>query len=894
MYVLMDSSQFAVRFLLQSTKCESIGRAMAAQSARPHHPVIIVPGLASSALEVWESSTTPSWVGDRLWLDIPKVGQAAKVKSFVDSISRKRSNTANDSGDAGMRLFLKHLSLADDGYSDPPGIRVRPAAGISAVDYLYYSAIDSLKTASYVMAFVIRALIEVGYDRRSLYAAPYDWRIPLSKLEERDGYFSELKHHIRLMHDTNNKVPVLLIGHSMGCRVVQMFIEWMRCKGPKGDEWLERYVYGFAAVGAPILGAGKALRGLLTGDPLGLDLFLTLRESRELSQHLGSLPSLLPLRHADFAAPIAWLRNAGSSVSSSSSSLLPLVDMRVWASVASIISGSNSNLPTANAAPTSTATTTTNNASTLENTTQSTSGVLDPTPTESTVAASPRLVTSASATSIANTTTTTTTTTTTSTTATKRVRSNSALSTPNLMAEHGIPLELIDENSPAMALLSNWAMYADPSTSHLHVKGILKSYRELESLGGSQIRTLLRDLQAGNDDLLHMTITVRNSATPLRFLKLTPQLLRGFWRLVVERSQPYELITKAAKQETLASRASFRDLHESFIRKFTPVTDGLKIKSFTEQRLLNNEFAYFHCSSPHDSPLFGPCEHSLFLCDRWKTLVLFSYLPHGVSAQSFRILSQEADPRSLVDSQLIDGLQLHEITTYFNYGAKSYTTCSRVYRKVPRESLFTENQDNHLMLAQLHDTLPTDDEPSQVWENVRDEQMVFLPREISLFGQYHRMLDTDRFRAVNGTAIPRSTGIPVDADLFVGSFKLDKKLSHSMMPIFRVASVVGLKLRAAAALEEYDTTLRFKPTRHGLLMRKFVSGVCHLTCDAIFHRPFATSLGTLGSAEAALFFVEKGTCLALVVRTTTTTTTTNANTNANVRHSRIDCLSNRE
>jgi len=40
---------------------------------------------------------------------------------------------------------------------------------------------------------VIENLAVVNYDSNNLLLAPYDWRLSMYNLEERDGYFSRLK-----------------------------------------------------------------------------------------------------------------------------------------------------------------------------------------------------------------------------------------------------------------------------------------------------------------------------------------------------------------------------------------------------------------------------------------------------------------------------------------------------------------------------------------------------------------------------------------------------------------------------------------------------------------------------------------------------------------------------
>ena len=62
-------------------------------------------------------------------------------------------------------------------------------------------------------------------------AAPYDWRIPPSKLEQRDAYFTRLRDSIKTSHRVNGQ-KVVLLGHSMGCRVIQYFLIWCDKKYP--------------------------------------------------------------------------------------------------------------------------------------------------------------------------------------------------------------------------------------------------------------------------------------------------------------------------------------------------------------------------------------------------------------------------------------------------------------------------------------------------------------------------------------------------------------------------------------------------------------------------------------------------------------------------------------
>lgn len=89
----------------------------------------------------------------------------------------------------------------------------------------------------------------------------YDWRLPYHILERRDGYFSWLRDQITIMVKRTGKM-VVIMGHSMGNRVIHYFLNWLRIADPRdGAEWIKTHIHTFMAVGAPWLGATKTLRG---------------------------------------------------------------------------------------------------------------------------------------------------------------------------------------------------------------------------------------------------------------------------------------------------------------------------------------------------------------------------------------------------------------------------------------------------------------------------------------------------------------------------------------------------------------------------------------------------------------------------------------------------------
>ncbi len=56
--------------------------------------------------------------------------------------------------------------------------------------------------------------------------------------------------------------PAVLLGHSMGNRTIQYFLNTVKAQ-PDGNTWLKKHVHTWVAVGAPLLGAPKAIRGMV-------------------------------------------------------------------------------------------------------------------------------------------------------------------------------------------------------------------------------------------------------------------------------------------------------------------------------------------------------------------------------------------------------------------------------------------------------------------------------------------------------------------------------------------------------------------------------------------------------------------------------------------------------
>ena len=107
---------------------------------------------------------------------------------------------------------------------------------------------------TWVFGPVIDMLETVGYvPGKSIRAFPYDWRCPPCKLQERDGYFTGAMEGIEELYAENQGCKVVIIGHSMGCKMTHYFCRWVAThplgKARGGVQWLEKHIESMVALG---------------------------------------------------------------------------------------------------------------------------------------------------------------------------------------------------------------------------------------------------------------------------------------------------------------------------------------------------------------------------------------------------------------------------------------------------------------------------------------------------------------------------------------------------------------------------------------------------------------------------------------------------------------------
>lgn len=205
---------------------------------RAYFPVVMVPGVVTTGLEVWQGEPcAKDYFRQRLW------GSANMVRSIIMD----------------TECWLRHIAL--DGYGlDPPNIKLRPAAGLEAADYLI--------GPYWVWAKLIENLSDIGYDVNSLFMAAYDWRLSFKHSQLRDFYFTKLKYTIELAKLTNHNRKVVIVCHSMGCLAFQYFLSWVSSPigGGEEDTWCDEHLESVITVGNPQLGVTKVFSSLLSGE----------------------------------------------------------------------------------------------------------------------------------------------------------------------------------------------------------------------------------------------------------------------------------------------------------------------------------------------------------------------------------------------------------------------------------------------------------------------------------------------------------------------------------------------------------------------------------------------------------------------------------------------------
>eukprot|EP00405_Crypthecodinium_cohnii_P057826 CAMPEP_0206616938 /NCGR_PEP_ID=MMETSP0325_2-20121206/59296_1 /ASSEMBLY_ACC=CAM_ASM_000347 /TAXON_ID=2866 /ORGANISM="Crypthecodinium cohnii, Strain Seligo" /LENGTH=659 /DNA_ID=CAMNT_0054138743 /DNA_START=121 /DNA_END=2099 /DNA_ORIENTATION=- len=220
---------------------DRVGVRMNRQGVTVRHPVVMIPGIITTGLEVWDGEDCiRTWFRQRIW------GSTSMMRQlFTDP-----------------ECWARHLALNATTGLDPlqrphynRSIRVRPAQGFESADFFV--------AGYWVWGLLIEALADIGYDYNTMYMASYDWRLAYADLEKRDRYFTRLRNQIETLVSLTGEKAVI-VTHSMGGNVWHYFMQWVTYRVHRN--WVHDYISAEVDISAPMLGLPKAYYSLLMGD----------------------------------------------------------------------------------------------------------------------------------------------------------------------------------------------------------------------------------------------------------------------------------------------------------------------------------------------------------------------------------------------------------------------------------------------------------------------------------------------------------------------------------------------------------------------------------------------------------------------------------------------------
>lgn len=242
-----------------------------------NHPVILIPGFTGSRLKTL-------FEGDE------------NYATWINAEAIEQGTTPQSEAYQAGTWWLEQMILQADGMTPQQNVPYnRSLEGWEAISVL--DPTDDSFNSNYFLK-LIRRLQSIGYTRQNLRAAAYDWRLPPAGLESRFQYFSELKSTIERLR-LEEGLRVVLLGHSLGNRIVQYFLQWIVNEDPaNGKEWIDHHICRYIAVSALWLGVPKSIHeGLADLGHLGI---MTISGVKPLYQSFGALPWMLPVTKSHY------------------------------------------------------------------------------------------------------------------------------------------------------------------------------------------------------------------------------------------------------------------------------------------------------------------------------------------------------------------------------------------------------------------------------------------------------------------------------------------------------------------------------------------------------------------------------------------------------------------
>ncbi|RNF01348.1 phospholipid:diacylglycerol acyltransferase [Trypanosoma conorhini] len=233
-----DVSTFTASFIVADENRPGV-RFLQTHRVRRKHPVMIIPGFISTALEVWEDNVECVEAQRSLASNFRQrmFGPRMLLMAFIDPL-----------------CYFRLFALDKRTGFDPPGVKIRPDLGFGASDFFM--------PGYWVWAKVVLNLADIGYDPQSVGIFCYDWRLSPRRMHQRDGYYYYLRNQLLYLYQKNND-KVVVISHSYGTDVLIDFLRWSEEREPG---WVDKYMEFWVNLGGPTLGVAKAVSAVLAGD----------------------------------------------------------------------------------------------------------------------------------------------------------------------------------------------------------------------------------------------------------------------------------------------------------------------------------------------------------------------------------------------------------------------------------------------------------------------------------------------------------------------------------------------------------------------------------------------------------------------------------------------------
>lgn len=259
------------------------------------HPVAIIPGFITGALELWETS-------------LPCVRNRTFFSGFRQRMfgSQMIYLILTD-----PQCWLDLFSVNKTTGLDKDGTKVRADTGFTSIDFFV--------PGYWVWAKILINLADIGYDPQSMAVMSYDWRLSPRKVHDRDGFFFQLRNSLRFLCQKNRRRAVV-VSHSYGATVAVAFFRWAE---QRESGFMDRHVAYYINVGGTVMGIGKAASALLFGDAKDtlsipvparkmLDTFVSQESRSRFTRSWSCLVSMLPTGCDDLWPDLVVLPNGTS------------------------------------------------------------------------------------------------------------------------------------------------------------------------------------------------------------------------------------------------------------------------------------------------------------------------------------------------------------------------------------------------------------------------------------------------------------------------------------------------------------------------------------------------------------------------------------------------------